>query len=231
MAELITSAANPLVKRVRLLADRKHRRRESAFVVQGLQPVWQAVEAGADIEVLTVTPGCCATSGQRRWWPTPRRQGCGSHGCPTRSSAGSRTATARPGWRRSCGPLRWDRRARDRAGFRARGPALARQPRQRRDDGSGRLHARSPLACQDQLTGDDRHVRNCCVRPDSDTPVIRPATSPEQERLAAPTEQGQAGRLSKASTNKGLGAATAPSTTSPAGAAGSMATAPSRKRR
>jgi TrmH family RNA methyltransferase len=56
MAEEITSAANPLIKRVRLLADRKHRRREAAFVVQGIQPVWQAVEAQAEIEVLIVAP-------------------------------------------------------------------------------------------------------------------------------------------------------------------------------
>ena len=56
MTDMIRSAANPLVKRARLLADRKHRRRESAFVVQGIQPVWQAVEAGADIEVLIVAP-------------------------------------------------------------------------------------------------------------------------------------------------------------------------------
>jgi TrmH family RNA methyltransferase len=56
MAEVISSAANPLVKRVRALADRKQRRRESAFVVQGIQPVWQAVEAGADIDVLIVAP-------------------------------------------------------------------------------------------------------------------------------------------------------------------------------
>lgn len=56
MTEVISSAANPLVKRVRALADRKHRRRESAFVVHGIQPVWQAVEAGADIEVLLVAP-------------------------------------------------------------------------------------------------------------------------------------------------------------------------------
>jgi TrmH family RNA methyltransferase len=56
MAEVITSAANPLVKRVRLLADRKYRRRESAFVVQGIQPVWQAIEAGAGIETLIVAP-------------------------------------------------------------------------------------------------------------------------------------------------------------------------------
>jgi RNA methyltransferase, TrmH family len=57
MTELITSATNPLIKRVRLLADRRHRRREGAFVVQGAQPVWQAVEAGAEIEVLITAPG------------------------------------------------------------------------------------------------------------------------------------------------------------------------------
>ena len=57
MTELITSAANPLIKRVRLLGDRRHRRREGAFVVRGVQPVWQAVEAGADVEVLIVAPG------------------------------------------------------------------------------------------------------------------------------------------------------------------------------
>lgn len=56
MTDMITSAANPLIKRVRMLADRKHRRRERAFVVQGIQPVWQAVEAGADVEVLLVAP-------------------------------------------------------------------------------------------------------------------------------------------------------------------------------
>lgn len=56
MAEVISSAANPLIKRVRLLGDRKHRRREGAFVVQGVQPVWQAVEAGADIEALIIAP-------------------------------------------------------------------------------------------------------------------------------------------------------------------------------
>jgi len=56
VTELITSAANPLIKRVRLLGDRRHRRREGAFVVRGVQPVWQAVEAGADIEVMIVAP-------------------------------------------------------------------------------------------------------------------------------------------------------------------------------
>jgi TrmH family RNA methyltransferase len=63
MAELISSAANPLIKRVRALADRKHRRRESAFVVQGIQPVWQAVEAGVGVEVLIVAPGLLRHAG------------------------------------------------------------------------------------------------------------------------------------------------------------------------
>jgi TrmH family RNA methyltransferase len=56
MTGLISSAANPVVKRIRLLGDRRHRRREGAFVVEGIQPVWQAVEAGADVEVLVVAP-------------------------------------------------------------------------------------------------------------------------------------------------------------------------------
>jgi TrmH family RNA methyltransferase len=56
MADVISSAANPLIKRMRALSDRKHRRREGAFVVHGIQPVWQAVEAGADIEALIVAP-------------------------------------------------------------------------------------------------------------------------------------------------------------------------------
>lgn len=60
MTDLITSAANPVVKRVRLLADRKHRRREGAFVVEGPQPVWRAVAAGRAIEVLIVAPDLLA---------------------------------------------------------------------------------------------------------------------------------------------------------------------------
>ena len=54
--ELISSAANPLVKRVRSLEHRRTRRSEGAFVVEGIAPVWQAVEAGAEIEVLVVAP-------------------------------------------------------------------------------------------------------------------------------------------------------------------------------
>src|SRR5262245_39717854 len=54
--DLISSASNPVAKRLRRLADAKHRRREGAFVVEGIAPVWQAVEAGAPIEELVVAP-------------------------------------------------------------------------------------------------------------------------------------------------------------------------------
>ena len=53
---MVTSAANPVVKRVRLLADRKHRRKQNAYVVEGLQPVWRAVTAGRQVETLIVAP-------------------------------------------------------------------------------------------------------------------------------------------------------------------------------
>ena len=77
MTGLISSAANPVVKRMRLLGDRKHRRRESAFVVEGIQPVWQAVEAGADVEVLVVAPDLLADRLPRGWSPHRRPRGSG----------------------------------------------------------------------------------------------------------------------------------------------------------
>lgn len=54
--EVISSAANPLVRRLRLLAQRKYRRQEGAFAVEGVQPVWRAVEAGWPVEALVVAP-------------------------------------------------------------------------------------------------------------------------------------------------------------------------------
>ncbi|HVB42901.1 MAG TPA: RNA methyltransferase [Streptosporangiaceae bacterium] len=55
MTETISSAANPLAKRIRLLASRKHRREQGTFVVEGIQPVWRAIQAGWEIEVLVAT--------------------------------------------------------------------------------------------------------------------------------------------------------------------------------
>lgn len=66
-APVITSAANPLVKRVRALRnDRRARRREGALVVEGTAPVWRAVEAAADIETLLVAPDLIAGSAAER---------------------------------------------------------------------------------------------------------------------------------------------------------------------
>lgn len=53
----ITSTANPLAKRVRaLLAQRTRRQEEGAFVVEGIHPVWRAVESSAAVECLIVAP-------------------------------------------------------------------------------------------------------------------------------------------------------------------------------
>lgn len=62
----ISSASNPLVKRVRRLGERKHRRQEGAFFVEGIQPVWQAVEAGATIETFVVAPDLLTSEPARR---------------------------------------------------------------------------------------------------------------------------------------------------------------------
>lgn len=56
------SAANPLAKRMRALRERRTRMRERAFVVEGVAPVWQAVDAGAKVEVLVVSPELLAGS-------------------------------------------------------------------------------------------------------------------------------------------------------------------------
>ncbi len=52
----IESAANPLIKRIRALEQRKGREQAGAFFVEGIQAVWQAVDAGAAIETLVVAP-------------------------------------------------------------------------------------------------------------------------------------------------------------------------------
>ena len=75
MTVTISSAANPLVKRARLLADRKHRRREGAFVVEGLQPVWRAVEAGWEIESLIVAPDLLTGAPAQRMVEEQERSG------------------------------------------------------------------------------------------------------------------------------------------------------------
>lgn len=53
---MIISTANPLIKRVRALAQRKQREAEGAFLVEGIRAVWQAVESGAPVELLIEAP-------------------------------------------------------------------------------------------------------------------------------------------------------------------------------
>jgi TrmH family RNA methyltransferase len=54
--KLISSSANPLIKRIRALAKRKEREERGAFVVEGIRTVWQALDSGAGIEVILVAP-------------------------------------------------------------------------------------------------------------------------------------------------------------------------------
>ncbi len=53
---VVHSAANPVIKRIRRLGDRKHRSDERAFVVEGVQPVQRALRAGAPVEMLVIAP-------------------------------------------------------------------------------------------------------------------------------------------------------------------------------
>lgn len=55
-SELISSPSNPLLKRIRKLRRRKHRAEERALFVEGIAPVWQAIESGAGVELLVVAP-------------------------------------------------------------------------------------------------------------------------------------------------------------------------------
>ena len=52
----ISSLSNPHVKRARRLKQRKAREDEGAFLVEGIQPVWQAIESGAEIDTIFIAP-------------------------------------------------------------------------------------------------------------------------------------------------------------------------------
>lgn len=56
MSNLITSRANPLVKQLRALAERKFREKRGEFLVEGIQPVLHALACGADVRLLVVAP-------------------------------------------------------------------------------------------------------------------------------------------------------------------------------
>ena len=54
--ELISSTSNPLVKQIRALRQRKGRDETGLFLVEGIHPVGEAVEAGWGIEMLVYAP-------------------------------------------------------------------------------------------------------------------------------------------------------------------------------
>lgn len=54
--ELISSPSNPLLKRIRKLRQRKHRAAEGGLFVEGIAPVWAAIDAGAAVETIVVAP-------------------------------------------------------------------------------------------------------------------------------------------------------------------------------
>lgn len=55
-AGLITSLRNPRVKRLRSLQQRKYRRRERCFLVEGIRIVAEALDCGAPVETLVYAP-------------------------------------------------------------------------------------------------------------------------------------------------------------------------------
>ena len=53
---MITSSANPTVRQIRALRQRKERERTGQFFIEGVRLVGEAVQMGADVEVLVVAP-------------------------------------------------------------------------------------------------------------------------------------------------------------------------------
>ena len=74
-APTISSASNPLPKRIRRLSSAKHRRRERAFVVEGVQPVVRAIEGKADIETIIAAPDLIEGSFTHELLQTQRQGG------------------------------------------------------------------------------------------------------------------------------------------------------------
>ena len=56
MGEVVSSTANPLIKRIRKLKQRKHRDSDGAFFVEGIRPVWSALGSDAAVESIVVAP-------------------------------------------------------------------------------------------------------------------------------------------------------------------------------
>jgi len=54
--EIISSRTNPKIKQIRALRQRKERQESGLFLVEGIRPVGEAVEAGASLEAIYYAP-------------------------------------------------------------------------------------------------------------------------------------------------------------------------------
>ncbi len=71
----ITSKSNAVAKQLRALLDRKERDRSSSFLVEGILPVWRAVDTGAPIDTLVVAPDLLASEDARHMVVRQARRG------------------------------------------------------------------------------------------------------------------------------------------------------------
>jgi RNA methyltransferase, TrmH family len=66
MPELISSHSNPLVKQIRALRQRKGRAETGLFLVEGIHPVGEAIQAGWKVEALVYAPDQLTSQFARR---------------------------------------------------------------------------------------------------------------------------------------------------------------------
>ena len=72
---LITSPANPRVKEIRKLRDRKEQKRTGLFYMEGLRIIGEAFDKGAEIETLIVCPELLKTEFGRELWQKAQKRG------------------------------------------------------------------------------------------------------------------------------------------------------------
>lgn len=72
---LITSVSNPRVKEIRKLRERKEQKRTGLFYMEGTRIVGEALEKGAEIEMLVVCPELLKTDYSMELWQIAQKQG------------------------------------------------------------------------------------------------------------------------------------------------------------
>jgi RNA methyltransferase, TrmH family len=82
--ETITSTANPVVKRIRALQQRKERDETGLFFAEGIRIVAEALESGADVDTLVVAPDRLTSAFARETVAAAR-----AHGTPVLEVSGA----------------------------------------------------------------------------------------------------------------------------------------------